>query len=59
MKGTVKACEACREILKDAGYTVEEVRSRDTLDACEICGLRTGVKFCTIKKGEKGQSTTT
>lgn len=49
---TLKACRVCREILKDSGYTVTEKTKEDGLDTCEICGLRTGVKPCEIRKGD-------
>lgn len=52
MKEAVKACEACREILREAGYTVTE-KDYELLDDCPFCGRRTGVKRCTIEKGER------
>lgn len=53
MTTTTRACEACREILREGGYTVEELLEGEALDACPFCGLRTGVKICKIEKGER------
>lgn len=53
MTATLKACRACREILKDSGYTVTVNTGTEALDTCEICGLRTGVHIIEIRKGEK------
>ena len=52
MKETAWACEGCREILREDGYTVTEKDGPEALDVCPFCGLRTGVKPCRIEKGE-------
>ena len=50
MKETVLACEACREILREGGYTVTE-KDYELLDDCSFCGLHTAVKRCMIDTG--------
>ena len=52
MTKTVLACEGCREILREGGYTVTE-KDYELLDDCPFCGRHTAVKRCTIEKGEK------
>lgn len=49
----IKCCEKCKEILRDAGYTVTVVSVATALDVCDVCGLRTGVDFTEIRKGKE------
>ena len=51
MKETAWACEACREVLREGGYTVTE-KDYELLDDCAFCGRHTAVKRCTIEKGK-------
>lgn len=52
MTTSTRACGACRQILREGGYTVTE-KDYELLDDCLFCGRHTAVKRCTIEKGER------
>ncbi len=53
MKQILKLCRECRTELKEHGYNLREDEILpESIEDCELCGRRTGVKYCEIRKGE-------
>lgn len=53
MKQILKLCRECRTNLKEHGYKLREDEILpESIEDCELCGHRTGVKYCEIAKGE-------
>lgn len=54
VKQVLKLCRECRTNLKEHGYNLREDEILpESIEDCELCGRRTGVKYCEIQKGER------